>query len=671
MKVITVRVESDHLERIAHGRKPTLALAELIWNALDADATEVRVTLQRDFSGGVSAVEVRDNGTGITEVDAEGGFSALGGSWKRVNTRTRRDRRILHGKEGKGRFSAFSLGSEVTWSSRFEAMERLKQLDVEASADKLGTFRVSDVVDAPDGDGPGTDVRITAVPESVTALTRPAAHLELVEIFAFYLRQYPDVRITVDGLLLDAAALEEHEQEYPVPPFTVDGRLVDDAIVVVVEWRTPTTRSLYLCDGDGFALHALNVGIRAPGFEFTSYVRSAYVRELYNNNTLLVGDLNPGVEALHEVAKEQLREHFRRRSAERAASLVEEWKREDVYPYQGEAQSAVERSERQVFEIVASNVNTYLPDFAAADKKSKQFSLRLLRQAIESNPDSMQRILTDVLELPKQRQDELAELLTKTSLSSIIAASKVVADRLNVLRALEAMIYEAEPKKQLLERRQLHRILADHTWLFGEEYNLSVDDESLTEVLRKHLKLLGRAEADGKKLKPVKRSDGSDGIVDLMLSRLIPQTKDDEREHLVVELKRPTQKVDKGVVGQITEYALAVAQDERFRATRTRWVFWAVSNDLDDYARFQARQTGRPRGVILQNEEPNLTIWARSWGEIIEDCRARLTFFRKQLDYTADRETALAHLRKTHERYFPPVLLTEAKPSLEASPAAA
>ncbi|WP_293726365.1 hypothetical protein [Thiolapillus sp.] len=42
---------------------------------------------------------------------------------------------------------------------------------------------------------------------------------------------------------------------------------------------------------------------------------------------------------------------------------------------------------------------------------------------------------------------------------------------------------------------------------------------------------------------PVLRVDGRKGIVDLMLSRQIPRNHGNEREHLVVELKRPNVKI--------------------------------------------------------------------------------------------------------------------------------
>ena len=80
----------------------------------------------------------------------------------------------------------------------------------------------------------------------------------------------------------------------------------------------------------------------------------------------------------------------------------------------------------------------------------------------------------------------------------------------------------------------------------------------LTAVLERHLHLLGRAM---KTKTEVLREDGKHGIVDLMLSRRVPLPRAEEREHLVVELKRPNQKVTDKVLNQIEAYATAVAND--------------------------------------------------------------------------------------------------------------
>jgi hypothetical protein len=187
--------------------------------------------------------------------------------------------------------------------------------------------------------------------------------------------------------------------------------------------------------------------------------------------------------------------------------------------------------------------------------------------AIKQNPDSLQYIFKEILDLPSERQNDLAALLQKTTLTSIITASKVVADRLTFLSSLELLLFDRESRRLLKERCQLHRILANETWIFGEEFNLSIDDESLSKVLESHLALLGERTDDHL---GVTTPDGSVGIVDLMLSRCIPQPKAEQREHLIIELKRPSVKIDLNVLAQVQKYALTVAIDERFRDTTTR-----------------------------------------------------------------------------------------------------
>jgi hypothetical protein len=148
--------------------------------------------------------------------------------------------------------------------------------------------------------------------------------------------------------------------------------------------------------------------------------------------------------------------------------------------------------------------------------------------------------------------------------------------------------------------------------------------------------------------------DGEAGIVDIMLSRRIPQTKQEDREHLVIELKRPSRTLNSEAIAQIEKYAFAVAEDERFKDANTRWVFWLVSNNMDDFARRKVtRQANRPDGVLHQAEDKRLTIWVKTWGQVIESCKARLRFYEERLSYMATHDTGLDYLRRTHAKYLP------------------
>jgi hypothetical protein len=107
---------------------------------------------------------------------------------------------------------------------------------------------------------------------------------------------------------------------------------------------------------------------------------------------------------------------------------------------------------------------------------------------------------------------------------------------------------------------------------------------------------------------------------------------------------------------QIKSYAMSVVTDERFKSTKTKWVFWAISNDLTQEVREDASQANRPEGILYQSKSGDVTVWVKTWGEVLQECEGRMNFYKKQLEYTASQASGLAHLRATYEKYLPDVL---------------
>jgi hypothetical protein len=626
-KTFEIQVQDDHLRNISQVRKPILALAELLWNAVDADADHVYVTLSESPLGGLQNVEVADDGHGIPYDDAEALFSKLGGSWRQARRYSRTKRRILHGKTGQGRFRAFALGRVTDWDVRYAGPKGLRQYRISMIKDHLRRVDISDEQPATGMSTSGVTVTVSELERQFRSLQSEDAPADLSLIFAPYLRQYPNIQIIYNGVRLDPLSAQDAVASYELAPILVEGETYP-LVLEIVEWKITTQRRLYFCDADCFTVDETHPGVQAPGFNFTTYLKSDYFAKLLANNLIDLATMDPAVDQALNSAKVALRDHFRRRAAEKSAGLVEEWRRAGVYPYQGEPTSVVEEAERQVFNVVALNVNSYLPAFSTADDKTKQFQLRLLRQSIERAPADLSKILIEVLDLPIEKRHELGELLDRTTLGAIISASKIIADRLEFVQGLETLVFDDEFVHAVRERSQLHRIVAENVWMFGEQYHLSVDDQSLTEVLKKHIALQGReVEVD----RPVQRADGTRGIVDLMFSRNIQLAGSEEREHLVVELKRPDVKIDAAAATQIESYAYAVADDERFRDVKTKWVFWAVSGDMDAVVRRRVNQRDRARGILFQDEEQRITIWIKTWSQIINDCKARLRFFAEKL----------------------------------------
>ena len=82
-RAIHVQVRADHVASLA-GAAPLSAIEELVWNALDADAREVRIDLVQNALGGIDEIRVSDDGSGIDILRAEETFGSLGGSWKTI-----------------------------------------------------------------------------------------------------------------------------------------------------------------------------------------------------------------------------------------------------------------------------------------------------------------------------------------------------------------------------------------------------------------------------------------------------------------------------------------------------------------------------------------------------------------------------------------------------------
>ena len=653
MRRVVVKVKEDHLQRLSKVKKPILAVAELMWNALDADASQVRVVFDRNSLGGVQSIRVIDNGLGIKHDEAIKAFESLGGSWKQRVQTTRHNKRLLHGKAGKGRFRAFSLGNLVEWRSTFDDNGGKASFSIRGCGDHLGTFEI-DEPKAAARTAVGTEVTIDNIARNMPSLSGEEAILEITEYFALYLKAYKYIEVYYDGARIDPDTITDRSKDIDLGIIQLSEGQTVAAVLTVIEWKRPMERALYLCDKDGFCLQKTTPRIQAPGFTFTAYLKCERIRQLDEDGLLELEDMVPDLQLIIDKGREELRNYFRQRAAHDAALLVADWKAQEVYPYKGEPSSVIERAEREVFDVCALSVNEYLPEFDTSPAKSKRFAFSLLKEALSESPQVLQQIMTDLLDLSKEKQEDLAKLLKRTTLSSIISASKTVADRLNFIGGLEMLVFDPESKEKLLERSQLHRILAEQTWIFGEQFHLTVDDRSLTEVLRQHVKLLGR---DDLVTDPVLLEDGSPGIVDLMLSRTIPTADPAKREHLVIELKRPKVAIDSRAEMQIRDYATAVALDPRFRDTDTKWVFWVVSDDVTESVRRAATQPNRPSGILQQGENPCYEIWVKTWGQIVLSGKARLQFFQDKLQYQADQDSALEYLREMHRKYLPDVLL--------------
>ena len=318
MKQIFVQAQADHIESLFKG-SPLAAIEELVWNALDADAKEVKVDLITNPLGAVEAVRVADDGTGIDALTADQTFGSLGGSWKRTGKGTEFSGRRLHGRHGRGRFKAFALGLNVEWRTTMRAGEGLLSYKLSGAADKPGVFEFED---APTGIAPGTEVYITNVRAIVDSLLDAGETVQnLAAKFALYLKSYPDVRIYFNGLPVTPVIVQKRTADYKLT--LVNGA---EAKLEVIEWKRKFVGSgrLVFAGPDGFQLHEQPAGVRSgTGASFTAYLISPRFPALAAENALVMDELNPEVRMYLDETKKVLKAHFLALGEEKSAFELE------------------------------------------------------------------------------------------------------------------------------------------------------------------------------------------------------------------------------------------------------------------------------------------------------------------------------------------------------------
>lgn len=636
MTVLTVKAKQDHLEKVASTREPVRALAEFVWNALDAAATEVRVIFQRNPMGGLQTISVADNGSGITAHRAKIDFENIGESWKRGRKRTD-DNRAMHGKEGQGRLRFFSLSEQAEWVSKFRE---------EGDEGKVCTFRIRISADAlhradvPEpketgGDKTGTTLTLYNLKDSFDWLESDEARSEFTSIFAPYALQYPNISIIYAGTQIDTTHSIERVKDIPIRAVRTTNRTINDLRLRVIEWRSGSeSRKIHFGSEDGVVLGSQPAHVTAPDFRFSAYAYSSFFQEIADANLLDFEGLNDA--DFNDVCahvRDHLSDYFRARKAERTSHLIDQLKEEGVYPYTEPPRDSIEERERDVFDIATHAVSSYSKEFKRADSPTKKMTLSLLQQALRNNPESVSNILHAVFNLPKNRQDEFSELLNKTELGNIISSSSLIAERIVELEVLKTIVFEPKHRMSVKERGELDVLISNNTWIFGEQFHLTMSERGLTRVMQRVAEELGTS---GRRKKVVKKLDGKSGRVDSFLGRTVPHPDGEIHEFLLIELKRPNLEIGRKELDQLEDYVNAIMAQDDFQNTDTRWNFYLVTGKYDDTVRNRITQSDRPTGVLL--EKDNMRAWVKTWGELIRECEGRLRFIQDRLKVEVSEE---------------------------------
>jgi hypothetical protein len=644
----------DHVERLAHENDPVRAVVELIWNAIDAEAPEVTVALEHDDTlEAIRKVIVTDTGHGIDRDELESTFGRIGGSWKRLASKTKNGKRNLHGKRGEGRLRAFALGNRVTWESHsVDTAGTLQRIEVKGSTDHRDVFHwdAQPTTDQPTGT---TFIALNETEKSLGALEADNTLAILRSHFAPVLLNDQRLSITYNKQTVDPADEIASSKDYSLR-FTDDEGNKHEANLRIIEWRSGSHRAIYYGQDAEHFVHEESAKDIESQFRYSAYVTWAGL----DHDALSIiglGDMAGGaVGALWTAARDGIRSHFAGRRRERRKEQLDTWKRDKVYPYEGQAKTDTEKAERAVFDVVAG---TLAPQIASKSRDTTRVTLSLLRSALRQDPEQLGAIFHEVAALNPTDRETLTQLLGETSLPAIIKAANLVTGRNKFLAGLERLLFPPEGTDTIGERDHLHPMLERELWIFGEAYHLMSSERGLTEMLRNHLQLEG---LPTKGVQPVKRWDSRGGRVDLHLA--VKMQEFETARHLVVELKAPDVTLGRKELDQVEDYANTVLKNPAFASEKASWDFILVGTDYDDLVENRFLDEGRTQGQILapppKSGKPTVRVFVRRWRDILDENRGRLRFMTSNLEHDPSLEDGLNHIRQQYADLLPEGLAT-------------
>src|SRR5690606_25575861 len=335
-KIIDIGVEKDHIESLTKA-SGTNSLAELLWNSLDADATEINVDYKQTKLGGYEYIKVTDNGHGLTYEKAQDIFSRIGGSEKKIKTQSPNGRQY-HGKEGKGRYKGLSLGDFVKFTSVYEGKNGFSEFTLTIDRNHLSKTELSDLKQLKKGEGTaGFKVEINNINlKNADQALKLENRKELEEKFASYWISYPKFKIFFNGNELRFDSLIKNSEQIEIKAEV--GELSYKFIIKILEWNFENKKKTYLCNAQGIPFQETNLGLRSS-IPISIFIQSVYIEKLHRENTLDLFEADEILVGIMKSAKDFAREYVKRRLHEYSKEFIQELKQKGLYPYKEPAEN--------------------------------------------------------------------------------------------------------------------------------------------------------------------------------------------------------------------------------------------------------------------------------------------------------------------------------------------
>lgn len=605
------------------------ALAELIWNGFDAGASRVEILFDTNEIEHVNQLIVRDNGSGIDYRNLSMTFGTLLDSVKKVSYQRSS---YVHGQKGKGRFSFITFARRATWHTVVNPEGKTYAYTLSIASNNKNVFESTEQKEVSAETPTGTEVILTNL-FGVTASSFQSASFQefLCQEFGWFLflNRKNQFSLLING--------EELNYSNIIAEYDVKAVILDDEErsfsfdLTFIRWKTRI--------GDRYYYYFLNQKKREAAKLLTSFNNNAiefhhsvYVESDFFNDFSYDRD-DPGSRLIgknqsHPVYRDLQRElnaylsqkeqiFIHREAADR---LVREFQVLGIMPtFPG---NRLEQEKSQRLEKVIKELYAIQPKiFKSLRREQQKMFVKLLEIVMESDDRTrLVDVIADISDVDEETRHKLRGMLEKDDIFYANESVKLIEDRNTAITMLQHfsdsdVLFEAE-------KEEIRNIIAENTWLLGEDYHLTSPNVDSEAFLRESLSILdGTKKARSKKAPEVPFYQSRPDVF-VCRKRLIASPSKGPygtEENILVDIKRPAYTLSQVDHRQASAYLRYVIKDPQYNGGEQVWKFFLIAESADQYISEQyASYLNKGKPYLIQSQR-NFEIYALCWKDIFNN----------------------------------------------------
>ncbi len=619
------------------------ALSEYVWNGFEANATEVKISFVSNITGeGVDSICVEDNGEGInykTLADTFGSFLV-----SQKNSFVIKEKRKSN--KGKGRFAYNLFAGLAKWDTSYNDEGVIKEFTITSASSTKQNISY----DEPKKSGmTSTGTKVTF--HNIIGIT--SNQLEFNEIEGYFLLEFSwflylhkkqNYKLIVNGCELD---YHKHINTHLSQSRNciISNKKFEINLIV---WNNKIKEKFccYFLNEQGGLCNSYTTTFNRNTVDFNHSVFicsdffSGYNDISFDENSQLeIGKDDNYYFVIRELKKEvqklvgqQLSVFMAEKADEEIEKMIMVRKTFPIFSDDPYGQLRKRDLIRVTKEIYCTEPKIFYK-LSDVQEKSLLAFLNLLLSSEER--ENLLSIIEQVVTLSTEQRSKFADLLKKTKLENILDTICFVENRYKIIEILKTIIFDLDNFAN--ERNHIQKIVEQHYWLFGEQYNLVCADVPMHKALESYKNILYGVNKPEEGLCP---DEEENRRMDIFLSgsrKVENHFGHYQEENLVIELKAPKVPLSIKVTRQIEDYMRFICRQPQFKSIQRRWKFIAVCKEVDDevkalYKAFE--HLGKPGLICLVDD---FEVYAICWDDIFTSFKIKHDFILDKLKF--DRET--------------------------------